>query len=101
MTGCKYDNRLVKVDQCSETFYTICFEPEICKIEAGSEADKALRSACEQMTLASNRAVAVDFRHVDSGILIVLCNPMIETGDFQLESALKSLADLIGKYHKY
>lgn len=96
MAGFKYDNKVVKVDQCSETFYTVCFEPEKCKID--SAADKTLHDICAQISLASSKAAVVDFRHMDSGILIVLFNPMIKTVDFNLQQALVSLADFISSY---
>lgn len=99
VAGFKYDNKVVKVDQCSETFYTVCFEPEKCKID--SAADKTLHDICAQISLASSKAAVVDFRHMDSGILIVLFNPMIKTVDFNLQQALVSLADFISSYRNY
>jgi len=91
----------VKVDQCSETFYTVCFEPEVCKIEPGLMTDKMLRDTCEKMSLASNGAAVADFRHVDAGILIVWFNPMIKAENFNLQQALIALANLISSYRHY
>lgn len=92
-----YDNGIVKIDQCSETLYTLCFEPAMYSLTPGSASAKALEELCDKEVLLSHRAVAFEMRHLDSGILTALHNPQITTADYKIRDSLIKIADAIAR----
>lgn len=97
-----YDNGVVRVDCLSETFYTICFKPETCKFETGTDAYNALLSACAQAELALSKKWHFMLNNLDVGILAVSRDKNVETGDdFNISDALIGIANLITSYRHY
>lgn len=91
----QYNNGIVRIDQCGATLYTICFSPAVCNVSSTSEHYLVLRDACAEAVYFSHQAMVFDFQNLDSGILLVLYNPQIQTADYNIEDALKSIADII------
>jgi len=102
VTNYEFDNHVVTVTRCSETFYTVCFDPENCNLTAGSRFYADLEQVCDQATLESHKAVVFDFTHIDFGILVILYNPKIRTAEYSFSDSLKSIIDIItdSRIHK-
>lgn len=97
-----YDNGVVKVERFSDAFYAICFSPEVCKFELGTDAYSDLRSACLQAELASGKGWNFMVKNLDVGILAVSRDKEFEVEEgFDVLSAIATIASLITSYHQY
>lgn len=93
--GFQYNNGIVRIDQCGATLYTICFSPAVCNMSPTSGYYLALKDGCAKAVQCSHQAMVFDFQNLSSGILLVLYNPQIQTADYNIEDALKSIATII------
>lgn len=85
----------IRIDCCSETLYTLSFEPSMFVIVPENEQYKALYQACDCEVLASHNAVRFEMKNLDMGILTVFYNPQIQTADFSVSESLEKIAKAI------
>lgn len=96
-----YNNGIVQVICFSETFYTICFKPEVCKIPNETDNHNTLFSICTRIERASNKALNFNYGNLDVGILAVKRDLEVKIEDFDIAEALTAIVDFISSCYAY